>query len=241
MKRILSILVFLMSVSLVNAAEQDSLFTVAQQHYIQRNYEKAFHIYDGLIREGYTSPNLYYNFANACLQTDRPARAIAYYEKALKSRPDDTEIQNNLVYSRKQLGVTDIQEISFWSKMDEKYLYIINIVLVWIVLLLIAYILLLVRPAHRKKLYYGLLLIGICTVYISIQSALVYQYKHLKTFAIAQEEMVMHKDPAKFSTEVYDIFAGQKVEILQSKNGWSEVITERNKQGWVQSDGLVQL
>ncbi len=241
MKRILSILLVVMSVSLVNATEQDSLFTVAQQHYIQRDYKKAYHIYDGLIREGYTSPNLYYNFANTCLQTDQPERAIAYYEKALRSRPGDTEIQNNLAYARKQSGVTDIQEISFWSGIDEQYLYIINIIIVWIAILLIAYILLLARPAQRKKLYIGLLVIGICTAYISIQSALVYQNKHLKTFAIAQGEMIMYKDPAKFSTEVYDIFAGQKVEVLQSGNGWSEVITERNKQGWVQADGLIEI
>lgn len=241
MRRILSILLVLMSVSLVNATEEDSLFTAAQEQYQHKNFKKAYDLYDGLIREGYTSPNLYYNFANTCLQTDHPEKAIAYYEKALKSRPGDTEIRNNLAYVRKQSGVTDIHEISFWSKLDEKNLYIINIVLVWITILLMAYILLLARPARRKILYMGLLVIGICTAYVSVQTALVYQYKYLKTFAIAQEEMIMYKDPAKFSTEIYDIFAGQKVEVLQSENGWSEVMTERNKRGWVQSDALIEI
>lgn len=234
-------ILLLSAVRMVNGAEQDSLFAVANQQYTQKNFEKAYQIYDGLVREGYASSHLLYNYANTCLQIERTAQAIAYYEKALKIHPNDTEVQNNLAYARKQLGVIDNSFQSFWSRADEKYLYIITIIMAWVTVLLMISVLFLVAKPHRKKMYYLLGIVGAVTVYFSIQSVLIYQQNHLKTFAVALEEVIMYKEPATLSTEVYDIFAGQKVEILQSKNGWSEVITERNKRGWVQSGGLVQL
>lgn len=234
-------ILLLSTVRMVSGAEQDSLFAVANQQYTRKNFEKAYQIYDGLVREGYTSSHLLYNYANTCLQTERTAQAIAYYEKALKVHPNDVEIQNNLAYARKQLGVTDNLFQSFWSRIEEKYLYVITIILAWITVLLMISALFLVERQHRKKIYYLLGIVGVLTVYFSVQSALIYQQNHLKTFAIALEEVIMYKEPATLSTEVYDIFAGQKVEILQTKDGWSEVITERNKRGWVQSEGFVRL
>jgi uncharacterized protein YgiM (DUF1202 family) len=49
----------------------------------------------------------------------------------------------------------------------------------------------------------------------------------------------LYKNPAVLSQEVYDVFNGQKVEVLQQSNGWSEIKTDKNKTGWVISEGLI--
>src|SRR5690606_18052150 len=106
------------------------------------------------------------------------------------------------------------------------------IFLIWAAILLICYLFLLKQKSERGKWYWASFIVGSFAVFAAIQSALIFQHRHLKVFAIAQDEIIMYKSPAKFSTEVYDIFSGQKVEILQSRNEWSEVKTERNKRGW---------
>ena len=44
---------FCFSIIGIAAQEKDSLFAEANQLYVQKNYEKAYHIYDGLIKEGF--------------------------------------------------------------------------------------------------------------------------------------------------------------------------------------------
>ena len=73
------------------------------------------------------------------------------------------------------------------------------------------------------------------------QSGSVYQYQHLNQYAIAQEELSLYKNPGVLSQEVYDIFNGQKIQVLHQKDGWSEIKTEKNKSGWVISEGLILL
>lgn len=224
-----------------SAQEKDSLFAVGNNLYLQKNYEKAYVIYEGLILEGFQDPSLWYNFANVCMQVDQPEKAQAYYEKAFKNHPKDQEIQNNLKFVRHQLNSADNSELSYFKQLDETYLYTITVVLIWISILLILVIFL--YPKFKKNRIYQLasfLSIAISLFFI-FQSASVYQYRHLKTFAIAQEELFLYKNPAVLSEEVYDVFNGQKLEILQQKDGWSEVKTEKNKRGWVISEGLILL
>ena len=235
------ITVFCFSMISVSAQEKDSLFAVGNNFYFQKNYEKAYQIYDGLVREGFQDPSLWYNFANACMQVDQPKKALAYYEKALQIHPKDQEIQNNLKYVRQQLNLTDNTKSSLFKQMEEMYLYAITVVLVWVSILMVLVFFL--YPKFKKsKIHLSLSILSIAfTLFFLFQSATVYQYRHLKEFAIAQEELLLYKHPAVLSQEVYDVFNGQKLEILQQKDGWSEVKTEKNKRGWVISEGLILL
>jgi tetratricopeptide (TPR) repeat protein len=227
------------SIISLSAQEKDSLFAVGNNLYLQKNYEKAFQIYDGLVQEGFQDPSLWYNFANVCMQMDEPERALAYYEKAFQIHPKDEEIQSNLKFVRHQLNITDLSESSFFKKMDETYLYAITVLLTWISVLLI--LVFFVYQKFKKNRIYQLtsILSLMITLFFLFQSGLVYQFRHLKKFAIAQEELLLYKNPAVLSQEVYDVFNGQKVEVIQQSNGWSEIKTDKNKTGWVISEGLI--
>jgi tetratricopeptide (TPR) repeat protein len=222
----------------VSAQEKDSLFAVGNNLYLQKNYEKAFQIYDGLVREGFQDPSLWYNFANVCMQMVLPEKALAYYEKALQIHPKDAEIQSNLKFVRHQLNLIDTDS-SFFKKMDETYLYAITVLLTWVSVLLIL-VILIYQKFKRNRIYQlATILSVLITLFFLFQSFSVYQIRHLKKFAIAQEELLLYKNPAVLSQEVYDVFNGQKVEVLQQSNGWSEIKTDKNKTGWVISEGLI--
>lgn len=242
MKLFWTIITFIcFSIISVSAQEKDSLFAVGNNLYLQKNYEKAYQIYDGLVKEGFQDPSLWYNFANVCMQLEQPEKALAYYEKAHQIHPKDHEIQNNLKYVRHQLNLLVNAESSFFIQIEETYLYTIAVILVWISVLLILVIFL--YPNFKKsRIYQSATIFSLLiTLFFIFQSASVYQYLHLKKFAIAQEELLLYKNPAILSQEVYDVFNGQKVEVLQQSNGWSEIKTDKNKTGWVISEGLILL
>lgn len=242
MKLFWTVLTFLcFSIIGVSAQEKDSLFAVANDLYLQKNYEKAYQIYDGLVQEGFEESSLWYNFANACMQVDQPEKALAYYEKAHKIHPKDFEIQSNLKFVRQKLSLTDSTETSFFKNLNEYYLYSITMILIWISILSI--LIFILYPKFKKnKIYLSLTLISvIITLFFIYQSGSVYQYQHLNQYAIAQEELLLYKNPGVLSQEVYDIFNGQKIQVLHQKDGWSEVKTEKNKSGWVISEGLILL
>ncbi len=224
-----------------SAQEKDSLFAVGNNLYLQKNYEKAYQIYDGLIKEGFQNPSLWYNYANVCMQMDLPEKALAYYEKALQIHPRDQEIQNNLKYVRQQLNLSDTTSTSFFKQMEEMYLYTITVALIWISLLLVLVFFL--YPKFKKnKIYISISILSIAfTLFFLFQSATVYQYRHLQKFAIAQDELLLYKNPGVLSQEVYDVFNGQKVKVLQQNIGWTEVKTDKNKTGWVLAEGLIFL
>ena len=240
MKLFWTVLTFLcFSIIGVSAQEKDSLFAVANDLYLQKNFQKAYQIYDGLVQEGFEDPSLWYNFANVCMQIDQPEKALAYYEKALQIHPKDEEIQSNLKFVRHQLNITDLSETSFFKKMDETYLYAITVLLTWISVLLIL-IFFIYQKFKKNRIYQLASIISVLfTFFFLFQSLFVYQFRHLKKFAIAQEELLLYKNPAVLSQEVYDVFNGQKVEVLQQSNGWSEIKTDKNKTGWVISQGLI--
>jgi ABC-type sugar transport system permease subunit len=163
------------------------------------------------------------------MQIDQPERALAYYEKAFQIHPKDEEIQSNLKFVRHQLNITDLSESSFFKKMDETYLYAITVILTWISVLLIL-IFLIYQKFKKNRIYQMASILSLMiTLLFLFQSGLVYQFRHLKKFAIAQEELLLYKNPAVLSQEVYDVFNGQKVEVLQQSNGWSEIKTDKNK------------
>jgi len=74
----------------------DTQLLQAQDLYSNAKYDSAALIYQSIIDSGYQSPELYYNMGNAYFKLQEIPSAILYYEKALKLKPSDENIQYNL-------------------------------------------------------------------------------------------------------------------------------------------------
>lgn len=74
----------------------------AAELYAAQSYEEAAQAYAALIETGSVSPELYYNYANACYKSNRIGLAILNYERALALRPDYEDAKFNLEFVNQQ-------------------------------------------------------------------------------------------------------------------------------------------
>src|SRR5512145_640824 len=77
-------------------ARADSLVVSGNQHYMNREYEKAIDCYTRVINMGYSASALYFNLGNAYYKQGDYPLAILYYEKARLLDPVDEDIKENL-------------------------------------------------------------------------------------------------------------------------------------------------
>jgi|GEM_PF-4857062 len=222
-------------------AEQDSIFNLANQQYAGAHFEKAFQLYDGLVREGVEDAALYYNYANTCLQLDKTADAVAYLEKALQLSPGDQQIRNNLLYARKQLGIGDQQSAGLLAELRSfRYLNVVAILFAWATLILSVVALFVARYPSRRRWWIAAVFTGILAITFVWQSYIQFKEKYIQHYAIARQEIIMYAEPALLSDEVYDILAGQKVDILDQEGSWLYVKTEKNRTGWIHQSGVIR-
>lgn len=235
----ISILLFLLSFKSIYAQEMDSLFTVANESYQQNDFQKAHVVYEGLIREGLESADLYFNYANTSMHQDEFSVAIAYYYKTLKLLPNDIQVLNNLQYAQKKLGISEQNNTTFLSKLDSIYLYSLSIIAIWLSILTILSIYVLVNPVKRKKFFAFSSILIFITVFAGIVSFLRYQEENLHQYAVVIQESEIYRQSSNYSPEVYDVFDGQKVKVLKQEDGWVQIRTEKNKMGWIKSEYLI--
>ena len=242
MHKIFSIIVLILACNASHAetVEYDSLFAVANQSYENNDFEKSFRIYDGLVKEGLSAYNLFYNYANACLKTNRPAKAIAYYKKSLRIQPKSAEAQKNLDYTLQLLEINEIDDTFFIQKWHEEYLYILTGVLVFV--LLILFLLRRQNVIQSSKTFRVVIGFNVlCALFFIFQSAVSFDHKHLKTFAVVQKETVVYQQPFYLSQEVYELNEGQTIRVLNTQNGWSKILTGNHKKAWVPADLLIEI
>ncbi|MCO5248478.1 MAG: hypothetical protein M9887_05990 [Chitinophagales bacterium] len=236
----LILLTFTYISSSANTVEYDSLFTTANQFYAENHFEKAYQIYDGLIQENISSYNLFFNYANACLKTNRAAKAIAYYKKSLRIQPASTEAQKNLNYTLQLLEVNEINHVVWIDKWNEETFYVITVVLIFT--LLILYLLKRQGVFRVTKLYKGVfILLTLCFIFFITISAIRFNNQHLKTFAVSQKETVVYQEPFYLSKEVYELNEGQTVQVLDTHNGWSKIVIGKYKEAWIPSDFMIEI
>ncbi len=241
MRELLFTAAFLTAYFIGYGNEQDSIFAEASRMYENENYDKAFVLMDGLIQEGFNSSALYYNYANVCYQKGEYSKAIAFYEKALKLDPNDQEILSNLNFVKNELSISEEESRTKSGLKNLNYLYAAVFILFWMTVLYAAYVLLLSQNIYRKKHLFVLSVFILITFFTTFKGIRSYIDNHVKIYAIAQKDMTLYSRPSHFSTEIYEIFNGQKIEVLQSNQGWTKIRTQNQKVGWVPSFMLIEI
>ncbi len=94
---ILSILLLLF-ISLSAQSDMDK-FKQANELYQEEKFQEAIELYNSLLDQDYISDDLHYNLANAYFRTNKIAKAILHYEKALKINPANEDAAHNLEYA----------------------------------------------------------------------------------------------------------------------------------------------
>ncbi|MGB3605937.1 MAG: tetratricopeptide repeat protein [Psychroserpens sp.] len=240
-----------LTLSLFSFAQNSAMFDEANTLYKDGSYAKALDKYNLIVEAGAHSAELYFNMANAHYKLNHIAPSIYYYEKALLLKPNDKDIQNNLVFARNMTidAIDKMPEVGF-SKLtktltnrfsfDEWAKISIGLMLVF-VLLFIAYYF--SYSTSKKRFAFVTSLSSLVLALVAVAFAF-HSYdlakKDQPAIVFAQESMIKN-EPNRRSEEAFKLHEGTKVQVLDTLDEWKQIKISDGKTGWVVSTDLKML
>ena len=223
------------------AQSPDQLLSTANSMYKDKKYDIAIEAYQKLISQGYKTPEIYYNLANAYYKTEQISSAILFYERALRLSPSDEDSRFNLKLANQKIidRLTPVPQffvISGWQRFvnscSSKAWAIFSLVFIWLSLVAFA-IYLFIGSIRRLGFYSGVFLL-LCAIFFLFLSSSANGIEHGHDEAILTATNAYVKSaPDGSSTDLFIIHEGIKLDILDRVGSWSKIRLADGKVGWV--------
>ncbi|MGX1024379.1 SH3 domain-containing protein [Flavobacterium sp. CS20] len=249
MKIIVSILCFALSLSVT--AQNDSIFSQANDAYADGNYKEAQRLYQNILKNGQASSELYFNLGNTYYKLEDLANSIYYYEKALKLNPKDKSIQNNLAFAErmrldqfKRLPDSEVDKTldDFITTFSIDTWSIIGIVFLCISALCFGVFLLFKRTFVKRLAF------GICIAFLLLSGGSFamaqLQLQRVKSSVygiIFQEEKALLEEPNPKSNTLFQLHEGTKIKILDQFRSFYKVELPDGTMGWMTTENVKKI
>ncbi|MEO1417481.1 MAG: tetratricopeptide repeat protein [Bacteroidota bacterium] len=206
--------------------------TSGNNAYASKDYTKAIEIYESLLQEGKTAPELHYNLANAYYMNQELGQSILHYEKALKIQPNYEDAKFNLNIARNQIidRIEQIPSFFLTAWFGDVYRgtsagkWSIGALLgIWLSLIAAVTLVILRDPRHKRLSFYvGVTgaIIGIGMLTLSLMRIQTQQEQH-EAIVLASNAYV--KDAPNGSTDLLLLHEGTKVKLLEQLGEWSQI------------------
>lgn len=238
----------------------ESLDQAADEAYMrggENDYKEAIRLYKAAIERDGSSAAIYYNLGNAYYRVDSLAKAIIYYERALRLDPTDEDARANLEFVNSKIidarpadGISNILVEKTMLMLSPNGWAILSIVIFVIVLLLAAgYIF--SRNIRNRKVYFFaaivVLLINIVSIIISINAASVVTGN--KEAIVVVESTQLSTSPAtplNESQKAMLLHGGSKVKVIRELSTpldprvkkWVEVEAAGDNRAWIDAEAI---
>jgi hypothetical protein len=249
MRRILTFGAVALWCTLAGAADSQSLFQQGNQYFQQENYREAIKSYTEIISQGQENAEVYFNLGNAYYKSGELGNAILNYERALRLKPRDEDIEHNLELANHRIvdrleqppmlffwrwvnGIRDGLTAKEWGKW--------SIIGLWIALAATALAVFRRTGLFRTPIPYGagiLIAVWLCVFVVFLWKS---QRDRATTHAIVMAEKVeVLSAPDQTGTALFDLHEGVKVRVLRNVPGWSEVsLPDPKKRGWLPTEAF---
>ena len=216
----------------------------ANTAYINNDFAGAIEQYELLVEEGYRSPKLYYNLANAYFKRDELGKAILNYHRALRLAPGDEDIRHNLsvAEARTKDTIDRIPEffLASWfaavAGICSSTLWTILSLLALVAMFaLLLFYLLAQRLSLRKAGFYGMLcalLLFVVTSWCAMEQRTA-QLDDTRAVVMSSSAAVK-SSPDRSATDLFVLHEGTVVELTNRLDGWCEVVIADGKKGWTE-------
>ena len=237
--------------ALTTSSNPDELWQTANTAYNAGNYAQAEECYTRIVEQGLHSAALYYNLANAHFKQDELGKALLYYNRALRLRPNDEDIRHNLEYAE-QSTKDSIEKIpEFFLKTLIKSLRGALSCTAWSILSLVMLVaalsfgliyLLAQRLSLRKTGFY---LMSVTALLFIVTTAFAWSERNMlveRSEAIVMNSAVSIKSsPDRSATELFVLHEGTKVTIGEAIDGWAEVRIADGRKGWIEDERIERI
>ena len=214
----------------------------AESFYRAGQYAQALSAYEQELKNHPKDPYLYYNIGNCYFKMGSKGLAVAYYYRAFKLRPQNSDIRHNLSLALKSGGDTlvptgippALHQALFIVPLAE--LKGIVCMLGWAVCLF-AGIWLLTRRGGKFVLALGILFLLVCGwFYVR------YSWENEPLAVIASPVVELRSGPGKNFPASAAVRQGHLVRVLDAKDNWQEVvIRSEGLKGWVEQNALERI
>lgn len=229
----------------------EELWASAGAAYSAEDYASAIASYSIIEDKGLSSAALYYNIANAYFKSEQIAKAILYYNRALRLDPSDEDIRHNLEYAEQQTrdSIERIPEffLTEWMRslrqtMGGDVWTILSLVALALMLAMALVYLLAQRLSLRKAGFYMMavfaLLFVLATAFAwSARSEMVGE----RDAIIMSSSVAVKSSPDRSSTELFVLHEGTKVRTGESVDGWVEIRISDGRKGWIETSRMERI
>ena len=243
MKRIhITILLFFTTIYSFALSNQ-VVIAKANKAYSDGLYTNAIDLYIQVMKEGYESPDLYYNIGNAYYKLNDFPSAILFYEKAKKLDPGNDDIDFNLkvanskiadkieplpelFYKRWYRGLLNTLSVDAWAK---------TTIATFILFLFLGSVFFISRILFLRKLgfWMGIILfiLFLCSFFLAYDS-----YRNInnhKEAIVFSPTVTVKSSPDENSIDLFVIHEGTKVQLIDNIGSWYEIRIANGSVGWL--------
>ena len=224
----------------------DSLWNDANQAYVEGRWADAVEGYQLILGMGLESAALYCNTGDAFFKSGEPAKAILYYEKALKVDPSYSDARFNLelLNGSIQDRIDPVPEFvlktwfrNFCYVMDSDSWAVCFIVFFALTLAMVLLYILSASVAGRRTGFFTGIVMLLAAV-LSLTFSIWQKRDGLKADAaiiMRPVTSVKSSPSSEASTDLFILHEGTKVRILDEVGTWKNIELADGRQGWIPS------
>lgn len=227
----------------------DSLFNDANTAYSDGRWQDAIDSYSAIGNLGLESAALYCNLGNAYYKSGDVAKAILYYEKALKLDPSWSDARYNItvVSDFIQDRIEPVPEfiLKTWTRdlcytLDSDTWAVTG--LVFLLLTVVSLLFLFLSPSlglRRTGFFCGIVFFLLTVMSCSFAFWQKADYSRKDGAVIMTPVVSVKSSPSsETSTDLFILHEGTKVRILDEVGDWRNVELADGRQGWMRSEDM---
>ncbi len=213
--------------------------------YRDGKFDQAAVAYETILRQGVTSPSIYFNLGNSYYRLGKTAPAILAYERALRLRPNDRDIKHNLdlVNLKTVDRIEPLPELFFvdWLRTVSSYIPLHSTLwlfaLGWLILFASLAALYILTNPNILRLFRTLTIAALVSLIpIGVLLATQIADARIRNDAIVTTSVATAKtSPDSQSLDAFVIHEGLKVKLSDSVGGWVKIVLADGKVGWIRS------
>ena len=232
-------------------AQNDLLFTQANEAYNKGDYAKAVKLYEEIEKTGNVSENLYFNMANCYYKLQKIAPSIYNYEKALSIAPNNQDILDNYLFAQ-NMRIDKIDGlpqgfltrayktlVSLWSVDTWAWLSVIFVFLFATAFFFFYK----AKFSQERKLFFGGWTLSIIASIVCLIFAFQTEsYSKNTIYAVVfSSETNIQSEPNLRSETLFKLHEGTKVQVLDVVDDWKQIKLTDGKTGWIPKKGIKEI
>lgn len=228
-----------------------SAFQKGNDLYKKEQYEEATVVFEGILKSGQQSAELYFNLGNSYYKQHKVAPAIYNYEKALLLQPNDSEIQTNLKFAQK-MAIDEIKvvpKVGFSQMLNEAldvfhYNTWAGMATAFSGLFLLCFIgYYFGSTSLMKRLFFAGMIVALLSIAVSVGAAIIERknYNSERPAIVFAEVASVKSEPKSAAPEAFELHEGTKVYVLETRDKWSKIELTDETQGWIENDAIKAL